>query len=162
MEAMEDSRSSRPSVLPPEDTIPEIQIIPQNYPQIALILIDLTCNFLNEHLEKRASESQQFIFGWLLKLLNGTICLAGEQGHCPLEVILHKTSTLHLQIQMQTVRHWWNRIGQLHLKSEEKFLQKFRNIFERRKIFFWHGRLKIDYKCVRGSRVRVWCVTLLY
>ena len=43
--------------------IPEIQIIPQNYPQIALILIDLTCNFLNEHLEKRASESQQFIFG---------------------------------------------------------------------------------------------------
>ena len=50
-------------VLPPEDTIPEIQIIPQNYPQIALILIDLTCNFLNEHLEKRASESQQFIFG---------------------------------------------------------------------------------------------------
>ena len=63
MEAMEDSSSSRPSVLPPEDTIPEIQIIPQNYPQIALILIDLTCNFLNEHLEKRASESQQFIFG---------------------------------------------------------------------------------------------------
>ena len=63
MEAMEDSRSSRPSVLPPEATIPEIQIIPQNYPQIALILIDLTCNFLNEHLEKRASESQQFIFG---------------------------------------------------------------------------------------------------